>query len=118
MTKRDAILGELCARIVALHFSHPTRVAIDGPDAAGKTTLANELALVIAAMGRTVIRASIDGFIDRAPFATASTVTPQKLSTAIRSITTSCSPRCFPHWVPAATVGIALRCLISGTTPL
>jgi uridine kinase len=37
-------------------------VAIDGPDAAGKTTLADLLAAAIAGRGRPVVRASIDGF--------------------------------------------------------
>jgi uridine kinase len=41
---------------------HPVRVAIDGVDAAGKTTLADRLAGVIEKQGRPVIRASIDGF--------------------------------------------------------
>lgn len=35
---------------------------MDGPDAAGKTTLADELAAVLRARGREVIRASVDGF--------------------------------------------------------
>ena len=38
------------------------RVAIDGPDAAGKTTLADELVAPLQACGQKVIRASIDGF--------------------------------------------------------
>lgn len=38
------------------------RVAIDGIDAAEKSTLADELADVLRSQGRTVIRASIDGF--------------------------------------------------------
>ena len=37
-------------------------MAIDGPDAAGKTTLADELARALRGRGRAVIRASIDGF--------------------------------------------------------
>jgi uridine kinase len=41
---------------------HPERVAVDGPDAAGKTTLADELAEALEPVGREVIRASIDGF--------------------------------------------------------
>lgn len=38
------------------------RVAIDGVDAAGKTTLADELAHLVEGLGRPVIRASVDGF--------------------------------------------------------
>jgi hypothetical protein len=38
------------------------RVAIDGPDAAGKTILADEVAPALAARGGRTIRASIDGF--------------------------------------------------------
>ncbi len=41
---------------------HPVRVAVDGPDAAGKTTLADELASAVGNLGRPVIRASIDSF--------------------------------------------------------
>ena len=40
----------------------PLRVAIDGIDTAGKTTLANELADVLAEKGCPIVRASIDGF--------------------------------------------------------
>lgn len=39
-----------------------SRLAVDGPDTAGKTTLAGELAVAIADRGRPVVRASIDGF--------------------------------------------------------
>ena len=46
---RAAVLGQLADLIVSLEKSHPVRLAIDGVDAAGKTTLADELA-------------SIDGF--------------------------------------------------------
>ncbi|SBW29179.1 uridine kinase [Candidatus Protofrankia californiensis] len=38
------------------------RVGVDGPDAAGKTTLADELAESITRLGRPVVRVSIDGF--------------------------------------------------------
>jgi uridine kinase len=60
--KRIELLETLAQRILLLSAPHPLRVAIDGIDAAGKTTLANELALVLQARDRTVIRASIDGF--------------------------------------------------------
>ena len=46
----------------ALRLDRPTRVAFDGPDTAGKTTLADELAAVLRVRGRHVLRASIDGF--------------------------------------------------------
>lgn len=47
---------------MAVDRPHPIRVAIDGVDAAGKTTLADELVDPIEARGRPAIRASIDGF--------------------------------------------------------
>jgi len=59
---REQLLERLTALVVAIPCSHPLRVAIDGIDAAGKTTLAGELAPLIEAQGRPVIRASIDGF--------------------------------------------------------
>lgn len=46
----------------ALECQHPTRVAIDGIDGAGKTWLADELVEPLEALGRPVIRGSIDGF--------------------------------------------------------
>jgi uridine kinase len=52
----------VASRIAGIVRPHPTRVAIDGVDAAGKTTLADELAPVMEALGRPVVRASIDGF--------------------------------------------------------
>lgn len=60
--ERRELIENLASAIVALPHSHPVRVAIDGVDASGKTTLANELAPTVAALGRPVIRASIDGF--------------------------------------------------------
>jgi uridine kinase len=59
---RTALIADLAGRIVAVKRPHPLRVAIDGVDAAGKTTLADELAEVIRARGRPVIRASVDSF--------------------------------------------------------
>ena len=59
---RAALLDLLAGRIEALQPGHPVRVAIDGPDAAGKTTLADELARRLAARGRPVIRVSADAF--------------------------------------------------------
>lgn len=38
------------------------RVAVDGPDGAGKTRFADDLAAVLRAAGRQVVRISVDGF--------------------------------------------------------
>jgi uridine kinase len=62
MTDRERLIQELASQIARLERPHPLRVAIDGVDAAGKTTLADELAPAISGFGRPVIRASIDGF--------------------------------------------------------
>lgn len=59
---RARLLEQLASVIEAVDLPHPTRVGIDGPDAAGKTTLADELASVLGRHERHVIRASIDGF--------------------------------------------------------
>ena len=59
---RTVVLGDPARRILAVERPHPVRTAVDGPNAAGKTTLAEELAVLIAAAGRPVSRASIDGF--------------------------------------------------------
>lgn len=59
---RAELIDQLADYLIARTPPHPVRVAIDGVDAAGKTTLADELARPIEARGRPVIRASIDGF--------------------------------------------------------
>lgn len=60
--ERQRSLERLARAILAVSLPHPIRVAVDGPDAAGKTILADELAALIERNGRLVIRASIDGF--------------------------------------------------------
>ena len=60
---RDEMLSRLAEAVGSVTVAHPTRVAVDGPPAAGKTTLADELAVVLRAQGRDVIRATIEGFL-------------------------------------------------------
>jgi len=60
---RDEVLGRLAAAVGSVTVAHPIRVAVDGPPAAGKTTLADELAVVLRTQGRDVIRATIDDFL-------------------------------------------------------
>ena len=73
---------------------HPIRVAIDGVDAAGKTTLADEIALAISSFGRLVIRASIDGFHNPARIRRQrGALSPGGISST-RSTTRRCALRC------------------------
>ncbi|ABW13515.1 putative kinase [Parafrankia sp. EAN1pec] len=59
---RDHVVDALISLLAGTCPDRVLRVAIDGPDAAGKTTLADELAGTLADRGRPVIRASVDGF--------------------------------------------------------
>jgi uridine kinase len=60
---RSQLLEEVARRVPAgVPSAGRVRVAIDGVDGAGKTTFADELARVLAATGRPVIRASVDSF--------------------------------------------------------
>ena len=62
-TTRQQLLGGLVDRILALRLDHPTRVGIDGHSAAGKTTLADELAATLRTKtARPVLRVMIDHF--------------------------------------------------------
>jgi uridine kinase len=61
---RDKLLSRLAEAANSITISHPTRVAIDGIPGAGKTTLADELAVVLRARGREVIRATIEDFLN------------------------------------------------------
>lgn len=57
------MLGALADAVGSVTIAHPIRVAIDGPPAAGKTMLADELAVVLRARGRDVVRATIEDFL-------------------------------------------------------
>ena len=59
---RAELLEQVASIISEIDLSHPIRVAIDGIDGAGKTTLADELMSPVERQGRRVIRASVDGF--------------------------------------------------------
>lgn len=59
---RKAVLHDVAAAVPASHDGEPVRVAVDGVDGAGKTVFADQLSEVLAAAGRTVIRASVDDF--------------------------------------------------------
>ena len=59
---RAELLRRLAALVSGRAANGSLRVAIDGPDAAGKTTLADDLADTLRRSGASVLRASIDGF--------------------------------------------------------
>ncbi len=59
---RSDLLKSIADAIGLVRCSHPIRVAVDGIDASGKTTLANELVQPVKAFGYVVIRASVDRF--------------------------------------------------------
>jgi uridine kinase len=60
---RGELLDRVLAVIQTVTVTHPLRVAVDGPPAAGKTTLADDLGDALRAQGRYVIRASIESFL-------------------------------------------------------
>jgi uridine kinase len=62
MNDRQSLLEQLAHAIAAVRRPHPVRVAIDGVDAAGKTSLADELVRPLQGRGCPVIRASLDSF--------------------------------------------------------
>ncbi|WP_344850334.1 uridine kinase [Kribbella ginsengisoli] len=67
MSRRTDALTELAGVVLDVERGHPVRVGIDGCSAAGKTTLADELAgMLRARTGREIIRVGIDYF-KRAP---------------------------------------------------
>ena len=60
---REYILNEIAHTLLLKQtVDHPFRVGVDGGSASGKTVFANELAEVLRNMGKSVIRAGIDGF--------------------------------------------------------
>jgi hypothetical protein len=59
---RGELLDRLAEAIESVTTVHPLRVAVDGPPDAGKTTLADELALLLRARGREVIRSPTESF--------------------------------------------------------
>jgi uridine kinase len=60
--RRIELLQYLAAAILGIKKDSPILVGIDGVDASGKTTLADELATVLRTSNRPIIRASIDDF--------------------------------------------------------
>jgi uridine kinase len=62
MPRRQEVLDTVARAVSRPIASEVIRVAVDGVDGAGKTHFADELAEILRASGRSVIRASVDGF--------------------------------------------------------
>lgn len=60
---RHRAIAAIVDAIDGISCPHPVRVAIDGSAAAGKTMLADELAISLRGRGRDVIRASVESFL-------------------------------------------------------
>lgn len=61
-TERRTVVAVVASRVPRHRDGSPVRVAVDGVDGAGKMIFADELAAVLSADGRPVIRASVDDF--------------------------------------------------------
>ena len=108
--KRSTLIEMLAEKIAGVRCPHPVRIAIDGVDGVGKTTLADELAGVLSSGERPVIRASVDGFHNPR-----SSPLPARAQLELKDIfgTRSTTPHsrlpCLLHSVRAVPVGIAER---------
>ncbi len=60
---RAELLAALVDMIESFPSTRPVRVGFDGPPAAGKTTMADEVGALLHGRGRQVIRASIESFL-------------------------------------------------------
>ena len=59
---REGVIAAVCEAILAVKRGRPAAVAIDGLDAAGKTTFADALVAPLQTRGALVVRASVDDF--------------------------------------------------------
>jgi uridine kinase len=60
--RRGEVIGRVARRVPASPGGACPRIAVDGPDGSGKSTFADELAAAVRALGRTVVRVSLDDF--------------------------------------------------------
>lgn len=60
--KREHVIGHVAGRIPVRPDGVCLRVGVDGPDGSGKTRFADDLAAAVRALGRPVVRVSMDDF--------------------------------------------------------
>ncbi|MFV0634586.1 uridine kinase [Demequina sp.] len=61
MSRREKVIGTVADALPVPH-GRPVLIAIDGPDASGKTTLRRELAAIMRQRGRDVVEVGLDDF--------------------------------------------------------
>jgi uridine kinase len=59
---RADVIARLAKLICDLELDHPTRVAVDGITASGKSTLAGEITTAVTALGRPATHLTMDGY--------------------------------------------------------
>ena len=59
---RTESIERLATVVCNYQLGHPTRVAVDGTTASGKSTVARELTAAVATMGRAAVHLSMDGY--------------------------------------------------------
>jgi uridine kinase len=59
---RTEVIAGLATAVCNQELDHPTRVAVDGTTASGKSTLARELTAALKTKGRHVVHLSMDGY--------------------------------------------------------
>ncbi len=59
---RNSVLQQLASIVSHSQLDHPTRVAVDGITASGKSTLARELSRIVMKLGRPVVHLTMDGY--------------------------------------------------------
>jgi uridine kinase len=62
MTTRTRLISEVAAIVCRDELGHPTRVAIDGVTASGKSTFARELTAAVSELHRPAVHLTMDGF--------------------------------------------------------
>ncbi|MGR7002281.1 uridylate kinase [Yinghuangia aomiensis] len=101
---RSEFVRRLADAISSVTATHPLRVAIGGPPASGKTTLADELAVVLGAQDRGVIRATIDDFlVPRARRYSTRPVLGRRPRLSTRTTTPRCAGSCSIRWARTET---------------
>src|SRR5580698_6175748 len=59
---RTAAIERLATVVCDQELGHPTRVAVDGTTASGKSTIARELTTAVKRAGRSAVHLSMDGY--------------------------------------------------------